>query len=198
MFLIKGAEGLQTRSKHPALLKERKQDFPNKRKMQLSSPTHPCGKRGTPTRLRESATRLLRIAALGFGGKVLACTISSGDIDVNNVSVGEHRDRLARRDIKAWLQSAGLPYHSPHKFRHGHIHFGLRHSTNIEDYKAVSLNVMHSSMKITDEFYSNLNEDEVRERIGGLGDQKSKSAGVELDGSELIREFLIWREGRAK
>ncbi len=31
------------------------------------------------------------------------------------------------------------------------------------------MNVLHSSMKITDEFYSNLNDGEVQERIGGLG-----------------------------
>ncbi len=39
------------------------------------------------------------------------------------------------------------------------------------DLKAISLNVMHSSMKITDEFYSNLNDGEVQKRINALGNE---------------------------
>jgi integrase len=76
----------------------------------------------------------------------------TGKIDPSVVSIGEHRSTLARRNIKEWIISNGLPYHSPHKFRHGHIHYGLEHAKDIADFKAVSLNAMHSSMEITDEF----------------------------------------------
>jgi hypothetical protein len=51
-----------------------------------------------------------------------------------------------------FIDSKGLPYHSPYKFRHGHIQYGLRLSEGIADYKAVSMNVMHASMEITDNF----------------------------------------------
>ena len=86
-----------------------------------------------------------------------------------------------------------MPYHSPHKFRHGHIHYGSAHAKTIEDYKAVSMNVMHSSMKITDEFYSNLNDGEVQNRIGSLGkgiqsDQESEKDLI------LLKEFLAWKK----
>ncbi len=110
-------------------------------------------------------------------------------IDPNMVSIGEHRDTLARRNIKAWLEGVGLCYHSPHKFRHGHIHYGLEQSKDIQDYKAVSMNVMHSSMKITDEFYSNLNDNEVQKRISSL------NKGTRLqdnDEAVIIKEFLEW------
>jgi hypothetical protein len=93
----------------------------------------------------------------------------------------------------AWLEEVGLHYHSPHKFRHGHIHYGSAHANTIEDYKAVSMNVMHSSMKITDEFYSNLNDGEVQSRIGSLG----KGTQIKTDNEEvarLFREFLTWMQ----
>jgi hypothetical protein len=66
-----------------------------------------------------------------------------------------------------------LPYYSPHKFSHGHIQYGLANSETIADYKAVSLNVMHASMEITDEFYSVLNDDELQSRISTLGKEHS-------------------------
>ena len=116
----------------------------------------------------------------------------TGKIDPNIVSVGEHRDRLARRNIKAWLQSVGLPYHSPHKFRHGHIHFGNTHANNIEDFKAVSMNVMHSSMKITDEFYSNINDDGVGKKISALRENTIKSDD-NREVLNLLHEFIEWR-----
>lgn len=101
----------------------------------------------------------------------------TGQIDASIIEVGEHRINLARRSFKQWLEQQGLPYHSPHKFRHGHVHYGLAHSQNISDYKAVSMNAMHSSMEITDQFYSVLQDDEIKNRIGALnrnGKLKSK------------------------
>ena len=78
---------------------------------------------------------------------------------------------IARKNIKAFIEGAGLQYHSPHKFRHGHIHYGVARAKTIEDFKAVSMNVLHSSMEITDQFYSNLNDKENRDRIGHLGER---------------------------
>jgi integrase len=98
----------------------------------------------------------------------------TGKIDPSIVSIGEHRSTLARRNIKEWIVSNGLPYHSPHKFRHGHIHYGLERAKDIADFKAVSLNAMHSSMEITDEFYSVLNNDELQSRISTLGKEHSE------------------------
>jgi hypothetical protein len=84
-----------------------------------------------------------------------------------------------------------LCYHSPHKFRHGHIHYGSAYAKTIEDFKAVSMNAMHSSMKITDEFHSNLNDSEVQNRISGLNKENQPSEDSEL---ELFREFINWKK----
>ncbi len=59
---------------------------------------------------------------------------------------------MARKNIKALIEASGLQDHSPHKFRHGHIHYGVARAKTIENFKAVSMNVLHSSMEITDQF----------------------------------------------
>jgi len=111
----------------------------------------------------------------------------TGQIDLSVKSIGEHRAILARKNIKAFLDEANLPYHSPHKFRHGHIQYGLANSKSIADYKAVSMNVLHSSMEITDQFYSNLNDGEVQNRIGSLGKNNKID---DLNDRELADEIL--------
>lgn len=46
-----------------------------------------------------------------------------------------------------------------------HIHLGQTQSKTQEDYKAVSQNVMHSSTGITDQFYSNMDDDKKKHQI---------------------------------
>jgi integrase len=111
------------------------------------------------------------------------------EIDQTRLTIGEHREDNARKNIKRWLDKVGLPYHSPHKFRHGHIHYGMNRSKSIADYKAVSLNVMHASMEITDQFYSVQNDSEVKNRIDGLGSVKNVNLG-EVNLVAALQELL--------
>lgn len=120
-------------------------------------------------------------------------THDTGIIDITCSTVGDHRVTLARKNLTAWLSKVGLPYHSPHKFRHGHIQYGMKRAKTIADYKAVSMNVMHSSMDITDETYSNLDEQEIKSRIEQLGQKTGKVANESDDVLALFQEFLEWR-----
>ncbi len=113
----------------------------------------------------------------------------TGQIDLHVKSVGEHRAILAGRNIKEFLLNANLPYHSPHKFRHGHIHYGSARSKTIEDFKAISMNVMHSSMEITDQFYSNLSKGEVEDRIKALGNY-SKQSNINVQSIDALIDLL--------
>lgn len=106
----------------------------------------------------------------------------TGLINSAVVEVGEHRHAIARRNFKDWLRQEGLPYHSPHKFRHGHIHYGLEHAENIADFKAISLNAMHANMEITDTFYSVLKDDEIKNRISNLNKKNNPQ-----DKNELVK-----------
>jgi integrase len=117
----------------------------------------------------------------------------TGKIDTNKLSIREHRATLASKNIKACLEKNGLPYHSPHKFRHGHAQYGQALAKTIADDKAISLNLSHSSMEVTDQFYSNINDGEVQNRISQLG---QKSEEKEQDDLAIIREFLEWKKFR--
>lgn len=63
------------------------------------------------------------------------------------------------------------------------------------DFKAVSLNAMHSSIKTTDEFYSILKDQEVKNRISALGNNGS-SSGNEKEELKQFREFLAWKNSK--
>jgi len=121
-------------------------------------------------------------------------SFQTGEIDPEILYVGEHRANLARRNFQTWLTSQSLPYHSPHKFKHGHVHYGLLRSKNIADYKAVSLNALHSSMKVTDEFYSVLQGDEIQKRIESLN--SGQVSGDTSDLVELLEKLLMKVRGQ--
>ncbi len=92
----------------------------------------------------------------------------TGEIDTKNTKLNDTRVALLRKNMVSWFQKNGIPYHSPHKFRHGHVHYGQSHAKNQADYKAVSQNVMHSSTGITDQFYSNMDDEMKKNRIDSM------------------------------
>jgi hypothetical protein len=53
------------------------------------------------------------------------------------------------------------------------------------------MNAVHSSMKITDEFYSNLTNDEVEKRIDSLS--KTLNNIEENNTFKLFTEFMTWK-----
>lgn len=122
----------------------------------------------------------------------------TGEIDQTCFEIGEHRETLARKNLHTWLDKVGLTYHSPHKFRHGHVHFAMARAKTIEDYKAISLNVMHSSMEITDQFYSVLNDSQVHERISSIGKAGQQPVENNKDVMALFQNFVVWMESQKK
>jgi site-specific recombinase XerD len=57
----------------------------------------------------------------------------TGEIDIHNLSSNDLRVSTLRKNSKDWLNKVGLIYHSPHKFRHSHVHYGQAHSRTRED-----------------------------------------------------------------
>jgi integrase len=84
-------------------------------------------------------------------------------------------------DLRPLCQRAGVEYKSPHKFRHGHIVYARGLARNMDEVKAISQNVMHANIIITDQVYSGLKTDQVQTTIASLGKQK------EADTAELLR-----------
>ncbi len=60
---------------------------------------------------------------------------------------------------------AGVEAKSPHKIRHGHGVYGLKHAKTMEEYKALSQNMMHESVATTDKTYGVLIRDDVKNII---------------------------------
>jgi integrase len=81
---------------------------------------------------------------------------------------GANRNAALAKRLRKLFLVAGMPYRSPHKFRHGHAVFALQHANTMADYKAVSMNLMHSDIRVTDGIYAPLARDEVKARIAGL------------------------------
>lgn len=59
-------------------------------------------------------------------------------------------------------ENVGVPKLSPHKLRHGHGVYGVRNAKTVEDFKALSQNMMHANMGITDGLYGVLPEENVK------------------------------------
>jgi site-specific recombinase XerC len=92
----------------------------------------------------------------------------TGDLDPNITRVGDTRNSRARKDLQEWLDKVGLPYHSSHKFRHDHAVYALKNAKDIPALKAVSQNLMHANISITDGVYGILSQMDVREQITRL------------------------------
>ena len=72
-----------------------------------------------------------------------------------------YQKRNFARALKALCDRAGVRYVSPHKLRHGHAVYALKLCRTVAELKAVSQNLMHSSLAITDGIYGNLPEDDI-------------------------------------
>lgn len=97
---------------------------------------------------------------------------------------GENRS-FARR-LKRLCGRAGLAYLSPHKLRHGHAVWALQHAAGVGDLKAISQNLMHSSIATTDRIYGELAAQDVRDRIAGLVERGGGEVPVDL-AAQLFR-----------
>jgi integrase len=102
-------------------------------------------------------------------------------LDPKITRVGDTRNSWARKGLQEWLNKAGLPYHSPHKFRHGHVVYALKNAKDISALKAVSQNSMHANLSIIDGVYGILLETDVREQIAALGQNILKQHSFDID-----------------
>jgi len=100
---------------------------------------------------------------------------------------GKYRKENFTRYLKRLCERAQVEYKSAHKIRHGHAVYALKHCQTMADFKAVSQNLMHSSLSTTDRIYSNLVEDDVATRIASLGNSGSDSQRIQALAEELFK-----------
>mgnify|MGYP001590219111 CR=1 FL=1 len=100
-------------------------------------------------------------------------------------------------DLRIICALAGVAYLSPHKLRHGHVVYGLKAANSKAEWKAVSQNVMHSSLEITDRIYGRLVDDDVRNIITTLGTKKQLPSGLPAEKLDELIELLKQATGQA-
>jgi integrase len=85
-------------------------------------------------------------------------TLSSkwGELNLSYDEPGASRIKALNDDLLEVCNLVGVQPYSSHKFRHGHTMYGLQHCQTPEQYQAISRNLMHSIIAVTDRIYSNL------------------------------------------
>lgn len=79
-----------------------------------------------------------------------------------------NRGTSLNRRLKIIEHAAGLPHRSPHKFRHGYAVYGLQRCQTMAQYHALSRNLMHANISITDGHYAHLEEAERGRLLGEI------------------------------
>jgi len=67
---------------------------------------------------------------------------------------------------------AGVPYKSPHDLRHGFGVYGVSNAEDMGQLKAISQNMMHANVGITDGIYGRLDEEDLSKTLSGFGKRK--------------------------
>jgi integrase len=80
-----------------------------------------------------------------------------------------------RDDLIKLCELAGVKYKSAHKFRHGHAVYAMKRAKDLSQLKAISQNLMHSTVGITDGIYGNLVNDDVHNMIASLSGVETTS-----------------------
>lgn len=115
-----------------------------------------------------------------------------GEQTLSSAAPGENRNIALNKRLRLLSAQAGLLFRSAHKFRHGHAAYGLLHCETMADYKALSLNLMHESLEITDRIYVHLQKEDHRHRIARLS---CKSVGMP---DQELQQYLSRLSKQAK
>lgn len=111
----------------------------------------------------------------------------TGTFDKSISIVGNNRVSRAYKDLKDWMDRIGLPFHSPHKFRHGYAVFGIKHFTTLAQLKALSQNMMHSNISITDGIYGMLSNTDKKKLLSNfIPEQTELSNGLNQKLDEIF------------
>jgi integrase len=87
-----------------------------------------------------------------------------GDVSLCLSPLGEKRGNELIKRFKNLANRMKKEYENPHAFRHGHAVYGISHARTPAEYQAVSRNLMHDSIVITDKIYATL-EFEDRKKV---------------------------------
>jgi integrase len=91
-----------------------------------------------------------------------------GEQELSSEPPGKNRNQILNKRLRILFNRAKLPYRSAHKFRRGNLIHGLNHARTIDNYKAISENLMHNNITITDQYYGKFSDKDRRTKISEL------------------------------
>ncbi len=100
-----------------------------------------------------------------------------GEQNLSADKPGKNRIVAVGRRMRLLFRRAGLPYKSPHKFRHGHAVYCIQRAKDMGDMKAISMNLMHVNTQTTDGIYGPFMESEIQYRISNLNRPQASWVG---------------------
>ena len=106
---------------------------------------------------------------------------SWGEQKLSSEPPGKNRLNALEKRMQKLFSLASLEYKSPYKFRHGNAVYGLLHAQTVADYKAVSMNLMHESIKTTDSIYAPMLSSDVQNRITNLSNPSASTSISEIE-----------------
>jgi integrase len=109
-----------------------------------------------------------------------------GTYDLKSIESDENCDITMGKRFHEIYKKMGMAdlYKSPHKFRHGHAVYGISRCENMSEYQTLSRNLMHSSIEITDQIYSDIGSKERKKTIS-----KFTLTHTPVVDSELLNKF---------
>lgn len=91
-----------------------------------------------------------------------------GEMKLSYKTLGVNREIALNKRLRLLFEKAEIEYKSAHKFRHGHAVYGVERCRTMAEYQALSRNLMHESISITDGIYAGMELRERKQLIAGL------------------------------
>ncbi len=105
---------------------------------------------------------------------------------------GKRRAKAIANGLRELCERANITYYPPHSLRHSHVVYALQRARNMADLKAISQNVMHEDITITNQIYGGLPNETVKAKIAGLTRSTSPEALVDM---EALADAIVERLG---
>jgi integrase len=105
---------------------------------------------------------------------------------------GRGRASAVRNGLRKLSRCLEFPYMPPHSLRHGHAVYAIQRCRNIAQLKAVSQNLMHSSLRTTEQIYGGLPDDSVGAHIAALTSEQRSAPDAEFkrQAARLLQRIL--------
>ena len=121
-----------------------------------------------------------------------------GDQEISDNPPGKSRNQRLNKRLRILFGKAKITYKSSRKFRRGFTVYAYKRAPDLATLKAVSLNLMHGSTNITEQYYATFNDDDVKSRINTLTPDKDAfeidkyhaSTGQKLSKRELAERLI--------